>query len=294
MSFVTVEPLQLAPILITGVLYNRRVATLSGTPRAVPALRQWSFYGGIAVFLAAVTLLGKISDELFAAHMAEHLLLADVGSLLIVLGLTGPVLAPVLRLGLAAPLRVLAHPVVALVIWTANLYFWHLTPVHEAAVEHSWVHALQHMGFVVAGANVWMALFGPLPSPAWFGTAAKAGYILGVRLISSVLANVFLFGGGAFYSVYAAGERSHGVSAVADQNTAGAVMMVEESILTICLFAWLFLRAARESEERQELLDDAARMGVELDPARAARAAAAGKAEQLRERLGERPDKPEE
>ena len=30
-------------------------------------------------------------------------------------------------------------------------------------------------------------------------------------------------------------------------------MMIEGSIVTILLFGWLFLRAARESEERQEL-----------------------------------------
>ena len=32
-------------------------------------------------------------------------------------------------------------------------------------------------------------------------------------------------------------------------------MMVEESLLTLGLFCWLFLRAAREGEERQDLLD---------------------------------------
>ena len=49
-------------------------------------------------------------------------------------------------------------------------------------------------------------------------------------------------------------------------------MMVEGSILTICLFCWLFLRSAREGQERQELLDLAAAGGVALDERRAARA----------------------
>ena len=38
-------------------------------------------------------------------------------------------------------------------------------------------------------------------------------------------------------------------------------MMVEESLLTLGLFCWLFMRAARESEERQELLDFATPTG---------------------------------
>jgi ribosomal protein L12E/L44/L45/RPP1/RPP2 len=62
-------------------------------------------------------------------------------------------------------------------------------------------------------------------------------------------------------------------------------MMVEESLLTIGLFCWLFLKIARENEERQQLLDYAAAQGVELDERRAARAVAAGRGAELWERV---------
>jgi hypothetical protein len=62
-------------------------------------------------------------------------------------------------------------------------------------------------------------------------------------------------------------------------------MMIEESILTLGLFCWLFLRTARESEERQELLDFASARGLELTEARAARAVSAGSGPELRRRL---------
>jgi hypothetical protein len=61
--------------------------------------------------------------------------------------------------------------------------------------------------------------------------------------------------------------------------------MVEESILTIVLLGWLFFRFAKQDEERQELLDLAARRGIELSDERARRAARAGRTERLRERL---------
>jgi hypothetical protein len=66
-------------------------------------------------------------------------------------------------------------------------------------------------------------------------------------------------------------------------------MMVEESILTLCLLCWLFLRTAREGEERQDLLDFARARGLELSEARAARAVAAGRGADLRRRLEGRP-----
>jgi cytochrome c oxidase assembly factor CtaG len=282
---VVLQPLQLLPATISGVLYALGVRRLARTPRAVPAWRQWCFYGGLVLIVVTLTCLGDLADQLFSAHMAEHLLMADIGALLLVLGLTGPLLAPVLRIGVFDRLRVLAHPAVAFAAWAIDLYLWHVPGIHEAAVRHAGIHALQHTAFIVFGANMWLALLGPLPKPAWFGNAAKLGYILAVRLTGALLANVFLFGGRVFFDVYARGEAARGISPAADQNAAGAIMMVEGSVLTICLFAWLFLRAASEGEERQELLDFAATHGVELSEERAARAVSAGRGSELRRRL---------
>jgi putative membrane protein len=272
-------PLQLLPTVVVAVMYglrNRSVTT--------PAWRQWCFYGGLA--LMAVTLsspLAVMSEELFWAHMLEHLLIADLGALLIVLGLTGPVLAPLLR---AVPfMRVFGHPVVALSLWTLNFYVWHLPVLYQGAVANDTVHALQHILFVSFGIGMWMALLGPLPKPAWFGNGWKIGYIVAVRLIQSVLANGLLFSSGVLYPQYAPGQAEWGISAANDQSAAGAIMMIEGSIITILLFCWLFLKAARESDERQELAEYAASVGVEMAPERIARAVAAGRGDALRERI---------
>src|SRR3954471_25005276 len=210
---VVLAPLQLLPATIAGVLYALRAHALHATPRAVPAARQASFYGGLVLIVATLTLTGALSGELFAAHMAEHLLIADIGALLLVLGLTGPLLAPVLRIRFFDRLRVLAHPLVAFPLWALDLYLWHVPALHEAAVRHEGVHALQHTTFVLFGANMWMALLGPLPKPAWFGNLARLIYIIAVRLAGAVLGNVLVFGGHVFFTVYAAGERAHGISA---------------------------------------------------------------------------------
>ncbi len=281
---VQLAPLQLLPQLLVAALYLRRCRTLAGTPRAVPAWRQACFLGGLGLIVVALTSpLGHMAEELFAAHMAEHLLMADLGALLLVLGLTGPLLAPVLQIKAFDRLRILTHPAVALTLWAASLAFWHVPVFHEAAIESEVVHAIQHFCFVSFGAAVWMPLFGPLPKPTWFTNTWALGYVLMVRMVGAVLANVFLFGGGAFYDVYQPGLFD--MTADGDQVTAGTVMMVEESILTICLFAFLFLRLARQSEEQQELLEYASARGVTLDPARARRAVAAGRGEELRARI---------
>ena len=279
-------PLQLLPATVGGILYAVRAHRLRDGPRAVPGWRQACFYGGLLVIVTALASpLGHLAEELFLAHMVEHLLIADVGALLLALGLTGPVLAPLLRIGLLGPLRALSHPVVAFGLWTANLAVWHVPVLHEAAVRSEPLHALQHVGFVAGGFGVWMALVGPLPTPAWFANGAKAVYVLAVRMVGAVLANVFVFGGTTFYDVYAPGEAYWGIAPGADQVTAGSIMMVWESVLTLGLFCWLFLKTAREGEERQELLDLASARGVPLTSERAARAVGAGRGPELRRRI---------
>lgn len=277
----------LVGLLAYCALYLAGLRRLRGTPRAVPGWRVACFAGGVAMLLLAlITPLAPAADELFWAHMLEHLLIGDLAALLLVLGLTGPLIAPLLRLPGMGALRVLAHPVVAFSLWAVNLYAWHLAALHESAVRDPDVHALQHVLFLALGMNMWMALLGPLPKPEWFGNAARLVYIVAVRLTAAVLGNVLVFGGGALYDVYSSGEAAWEISPSADQVAAGAIMMVEGSLVTIGLFCWLFLRAARQTDERQELVEYAREHGVELSDRRAGRAVSAGRGEELRERIG--------
>lgn len=278
--------IQLIPTAVFGLLYAKRARTLARGAHAIPAWRQACFYTGLATILAALlSPVGKLSDELLYMHMIEHLLMGDIAALLIVLGLTGPLLAPVLRIRFFDRLRVLTHPLIAFPLWAIDMYVWHLPVFYQAALRHNAIHALEHTMFIALGINMWMCLFGPLPKPRWFGNLAKLGYIVAVRLTGTVLGNVFLWSGKAFYPFYLTGDAAHHISPIADQNLAGAVMMVEESFLTLGLFCWLFLRTASEIEERQELLDFAQAQGVAVSDERAARAVAAGRGGDLRRRV---------
>jgi cytochrome c oxidase assembly factor CtaG len=281
-----VDVLQLAPLVMAAVMYALRARTLAGEARPVPRPRQASWYGGLLLIGATLASpLAVLADELFVAHMTEHLLIGEIGALLLVLGLTGPVLAPVLRVRELRWLERLAQPIPAFLLWAVNLVFWHLPGPHEAAVREEVVHALQHMLFIGCAFNAWMALFGPLPKPAWFGTWAKLGYVVALRMTGTVVANVFVWAGAPFYDVYADGAREWGIDPLSDQVAAGSVMMVEGSIVTILVLGWLFLRAGAEEEEALELDELAAARGVPLPQGRAARAVAAGRGAELRARI---------
>ena len=253
----TFEPLQLAPVALIAVAYGMRARTLARRGQPVPGWRIALFALGVALLVLAVAspIATVGEEELFSFHMAQHLLIGDLAPLCLLAGLTGPLLRPILALPGVMRLRVLANPFVALPIWTVNLVVWHLPFFYEAAVRHSAVHALEHIAFFSAGIVLWLPILETLPAPEWFGTGAKLAYIVGVRLVATVIGNVFIWGGAVFYNVYDTGDDYLGLSPSADQGLAGSIMMLEGSIVTIVALAWLFLRMAQEGDVRQALIE---------------------------------------
>lgn len=270
------EPLQLAPTLLVATAYAVRVRTLGRRGLPVELWRRLCFATGIAlVVLALASPLDAFAErEFFFCHMLQHVILGDLAPLAFVAGLTGPILRPVLALPTLGTLRTLAHPLPALLLWGVNLYVWHVPTLYEAAVRHGEVHALQHLLFFSTGGLMWAAVLETLPGPQWFGTAWKLGYVAAVRVAETVLGNIFVWSGGAFYSTYDDPVHRFGISPAADQGIAGAIMMIEGSLVTIVALAWLFLRLAGEGELRQELLERG------LDPRSVHRAVRYGRAQE--------------
>jgi putative membrane protein len=273
----TFEPYQLVPTAIVALLYAKRVRTLRRRGTPVPAWRRWIFWLGMALVVLAlaspIDAFGE--DEFLFTHMIQHVLLGDLAPLCFVVGLTGPVLRPVLRIALVNRLRVLTHPLVALPLWALDLYGWHAPFMYQAALHHDSIHALEHICFFTFGGLMWAPVLETLPAPEWFGTAFKLGYIGAVRLLETVLGNVFLWSGTVFYPFYIHARPRWGISALHDQALAGTVMMVEGSIVTLAALAWLFLRLAAEGELRQELLERG------LDPRAVQRAVRYGRGQEL-------------
>jgi cytochrome c oxidase assembly factor CtaG len=278
----------LAPLLliVVALAYVKRAHTLAlrGTP--VNVWRQVSFGFGVLLLLAAdVPPISTVAEELVVAHMVQHLLIGDLAGLFVALGLTGPILQPLLARRPFSYLRVLGNPLIALPLWALNLYLWHLSALYQGVLDSSLLHFAQHAGFFTFGLAMWLPLVGPLPKPSWFGDGAMLIYIVVVRFLEAVLANVLIWSGTVLYPDYAPGEAEWNIGALADQGAAGNVMMIWTGTVTLGLFTWIFFRAARRSAEKQELLELADARGVELDPTRAARAVSAGQGDRLRQRI---------
>jgi putative membrane protein len=227
-------------------------------------------YGRLALFVAAVALgtlalvspLDPIGEEyLLSAHMLEHVLIGDAAVAMAIVALRGPliffllppwILRPLARLG---PLRrflgFLLRPWVSFLVWAVVFAAWHYPPAYDYVLDHQAVHDLQHVTFVVAGILVWTQLI----DPARRGELRRSGRIaFAVTLFVSgqILADVLIFSFDPLYPAYAAqDERLLGLSPLADQQLAGVVMMVEQTITLGACVAWLLLASHRELVRRE-------------------------------------------
>jgi cytochrome c oxidase assembly factor CtaG len=253
----SVEPASLVVAVAAAIAYLRRSRTLAARGQRVAGWRQALFASGIVLLLLAVAspidAVGE--NDLFFLHMTQHLLLGDVVPMCLLAGLSGPLLQPLLARLPVARLRVLAVPYVALPVWALNLGLWFLPPFFDAAERHPAIHALFHVCLLTAGTIMWMPVFETLPAPEWFGTGAKLAYIVGVRMVGTVLANVLVWASSPFYEPYRSGGSHYGIGPLADQQLAGGLMLIYDSVLTLVAIAWLFLRMAQEGEVRQQLIE---------------------------------------
>ena len=260
------DPAVLAPLALIVLIYVRRFreARRESGGRGATWLHALAFAGAMLALLAALVspIDGLGEDYLFSAHMFQHVLLGDIAPLLLLLSLSRVILRPVTRrlMGVERALGPLASPITAIVIWLGTMYLWHIPALYDAAIQHPLVHALEHLSFFAAGIALWWPLVQPIPMRHGLTGLQPLAYIAGAKGGLAALGLVLAWSSTAFYPFYEDAPRIWGLTAVEDQNVAGVIMMVEQSLTLVIVLVWVFVRMLTRSEEeqlRRERLEEA-------------------------------------
>ncbi len=165
------------PMLVLGLV---AVAYVVGTIRAEarqgwPLRRTVAFVAGTALLALALSpSFDTLAHDDFGGHAAQHLLLAMVAPLLLVLGMPVTLLLRALphraarRIGAflnTAPVRLLSTPVVALVLTSGGMVVLYFTPLYRWSTESTAVHLLVHVHLVLSGFLFAWVIAGLDPSP---------------------------------------------------------------------------------------------------------------------------------
>jgi cytochrome c oxidase assembly factor CtaG len=266
------DPLVLVPLTFFAGLYvwrfreaRREVVARGGSPnqRGVGPLQALAFAGGmLALLVALVSPLDGLGDEyLFSAHMLQHVLLGDVAPLLILLSLSRVIMRPATRrlTSFERKLGPLASPAACIVVWLAIMYVWHIPALYDAAAEHPLIHLWEHVSFFVAGVALWWPLVQPVPMRRSLTGLQPVAYIMTAKAGLAVLGVYLTWSTSAIYPYYESTPRIWGLTPIEDQNVAGVIMMVEQSltlaIVLVVLFVQMLTRSETEQVRRERLED---------------------------------------
>jgi putative membrane protein len=204
-----------------------------------------AFAGGLLLLLAtAVTPLDSLQYHLLFAHLLQNVVLAEWAPALLVLGLP-PYLAA--RLTANRPMRVLTYAPVALSVWLATYFLWHLPWAYDTALERPVLLHLEHASYVAAGCIFWWPVLHDHPRS--LHDAARAGYLFAAFLLASPIGLLLTLLPEPVYDFYDDSDELWGISPLTDQQIAGVTMAGEQAIVFFAAFAYFFLRFLAQEEK---------------------------------------------
>jgi len=203
----------------------------------VKGWRAASFVVGLLfIWIATASPLAALDHEMLTVHMAQHLLLMTLAPPLILLGMPRKPLAHGLlqRFGtIDRPLRaepmqqlanVVTHPALCWFAAAGALIMWHIPSMFMLGLSSQPWHVIEQASFLVAGLLFWSPVVQSSASTSKWPEASMLLYLFLATLPCDILSGFLVFCDRVVYPVFLSSPRSFGLSALEDQQCAGALM----------------------------------------------------------------------
>lgn len=218
----------------------------SGNSGHVGAARKLSFFA--ALFIIFASLNGPIHDlsdfYLFSAHMVQHLLLTLAMPPLMIYGVPGWMLRPLLKPRITGAIaRAVTRPIACFAIFNFVLAFWHLPMFYNAALADHNIHILEHLMFMAAAVLMWWPLLSQLPELPRLAYPGQMLYCFLMSVAMSITAVYITMAEQILYPAYSTAPRLWGLSPMDDQLLGGLIMwipggLIFTGIMSVVFFKW--------------------------------------------------------
>jgi len=217
--------------------------------------------GWLTLALALTSPIHELGEQLFSAHMLQHEILILVSAPLISASQPGATclwaFAPAHRVNIGGwihriessqPYQFVSRPLVAWVLEALALWIWHIPALYQATLTSDWIHAAQHLSFLLTAILFWSALYGVGSSAMSYGAATF--YVFGTAVHCSALGALLTFSAVLWYPIYQATTPRWGLTPLQDQQLGGVIMWVPSGVVLILIGIALFAKWLRESDRR--------------------------------------------
>jgi cytochrome c oxidase assembly factor CtaG len=260
-------------IVLTALVYLRGWLHLRSTSsNTIAAWRAGSFLLGLfLIWIAVASPIAALDQRMLTVHMLQHLLLMTLAPPLIWLG------APVLPLlhGLSRrfsqalmfwrtqvhrPRGTLAHLSYSWLAATVVLVGWHIPAAFTMGFQSEAWHLIEQASFLGAGLLFWWPVVQPWPSVSRSANFTIILYLFFATLPCDILSGLLVFCDRVVYSVYFSASRPFGLSALEDQECAGALMWTCVTVVYLVAGAIITMRLlAPRSTRNDELVNSKSR-----------------------------------
>jgi putative membrane protein len=255
-------------LIVTASMYVRgwlRVRRLN--LQKIEGWRAGSFLLGLfLIWVAVASPLAQLDQELLTAHMVQHLLLMTFAAPLIWFGepvmplLHGPpanfvkaVILPLLRRPVVGKFgRALAQPAVCWLAAGGALVGWHIPAVFMVGMHSGNWHSIQHASFLVAGLLFWWPVIQPWPAASRQSEWPILLYLFLATLPCDILSGFLVFCDRLVYPIYLSSTPNFRMSALEDQQCAGALMWTCVTVVFLVVGSIFTARLLSPESSRRE------------------------------------------
>jgi putative membrane protein len=223
----------------------------AGAP-AVSRRQQLQFGGGAALmFVSAFWPMHDIAEDyLFSVHMTQHFVLSLIAVPLLLLGTPAWLLSWLIRPVLPVA-RWLVRPLPASLFYNGVIAISHAAAYVNYTSSHELAHFLAHTLLVVSAAVMWLPICHRLPELRPMSAPVRMVYLFGQSLLPNVPSIFLAFAETPLYEWYATAPRITAMSAIEDQQLAGAIMKIGGTLLIWTVIVVQFFRWYAESQRDQ-------------------------------------------
>jgi putative membrane protein len=258
---------QFDPVLIGGILavaLAYALATGPLRPRIAPGERYdpgraaW-FYGALVLFFVVEgSPLHDLAERyLLSAHMVQHLLLSYVVARMLIVGvpvwLWRSLLTHPRVYGIA---RQVLRPVVTFTVFAVFFAVWHVPVIYQAALMNATLHHIEHLVFLLTAVMLWWPILSPLEELPRAPYLVRLAYLFTIPIAQMPVFAGITFNPDVVYPLYALAPRAFGLSVMADQALAGAIMKVFGLLFFGVPFARIFFEWYQIENDRRVMQID--------------------------------------